>query len=304
MELIFLGAAVAFAIICVVFSIRLTIIKRELRRTAEELRLNRGIDYNRLLTVTFIDNDLNILINELNISLELQRSLKEGNDLAEQRLKQSVSDIAHDLRTPLTVINGSLQFLEQQSHSNPKSMEYIRICREKTDRLKKMADDFFEMSLLESEQAVVLTEKVNATNLAMQFIADNESIIRGHGLSPDIRFPQKTIHMIGDTQLILRVLENLLNNAMKYASESFRFELAEKDDMCRITFANGAHGISNSDVEHLFERTYRADKSRQGGGTGLGLYIVKLLMDKQGGRAEAELQCGELVVSVFFRLWK
>lgn len=296
-------AVMVLSIVTIALMIRLAVIKREMRRTAKELVCNRDPEYNRLLTVTLVDRDLSELINELNRGIVYQRKLKDGNEKSERLLKQSVSDIAHDLRTPLTVISGSLQLMELEELSGTKSREYIRVCREKTDRLKKMADDFFEMSLLESEQTVIIPEKVDAVKLMMQFIADNESVIREKGLVPDIRLPQKNVVLRGDTRMIVRVLENLLNNVMKYAQDSFRIEMAESGDLFRITFANRADSLEQPDVDRLFDRTYRADKARQNGGAGLGLYIVKLLMEKQGGRVSAELENGELLLSVWFEIY-
>lgn len=296
-------AVMVLSIVTIALMIRLAVIKREMRRTAKELVSNRDPEYNRLLTVTLVDKDLSELINELNQGIVYQRKLKDGNEKSERLLKQSVSDIAHDLRTPLTVISGSLQLMEMEELSGTKSREYIRVCREKTNRLKKMADDFFEMSLLESEQTVIIPESVDAVKLMMQFIADNESVIREKGLVPDIRLPQKNVVLRGDTRMIVRVLENLLNNVMKYAQDTFRIEMAESENLFRITFVNHADSLEQSDVDRLFDRTYRADKARQNGGAGLGLYIVKLLMEKQGGKVSAELKNGELLLSVWFELY-
>lgn len=285
-------------LVCISLAVRLFILKNEMKRTSEELRLNRDNSYNRYLTVTLIDKDFNELINEMNKGIDFQMKLKKGNEKYEQRLKQSVSDIAHDLRTPLTVIKGSLQLMESDDLPSYQKAEYLHICQEKTDRLKKMADDFFEMSLLESEKTVVMLDKVNLTRLIMEFIADNETVIREHDLTPDIRLPQKNVNVCGDSQLIVRILENLLNNAVKYAKNSFRLELTECDETSRITFANTAYNIEKADIEHLFERTYRADKARHGEGAGLGLYIVRLLAEKQGGTVYALLENRELSFNV------
>ena len=300
MSLVLFGIIALLCLICVALWVKLAVIKSDLRSIAMELRFNRDIDYNRRLTVDLVDRDLTALAAELNDGLQFQRKLKEGNELAEQKLRQSVSDIAHDLRTPLTVINGSLQLLEPEVQSDPKSLEYVRICREKTGRLKKMTDDFFELSLLECEGSLAVMERINATKLLMQFIADNEAVIREHELLPDIRLPERSVFMMGDAQLTVRVLENLLNNVVKYAREGFRIALSEDGERCRIAFANKAYGLGQSDVEHLFERSYRASKSRSGSGAGLGLYIVRLLMDKQGGAVSAELKDGELVITAEF----
>lgn len=294
------GGIIILAIICICLFLRMMILKQEMRRTADELRQTQKISYNRRLTVTLIDRDFNILVSEMNHCLDFQQQLKQKSEQTEQQLKCSISDIAHDLRTPLTVIKGSLQLIESEQDLSVKNREYIRICHEKTNQLRKMADDFFEMSLLESEQTVAELSRINAISLVMQFMADNESVISSHNLIPEIELPDKNVYIMADSQLVMRVLENLLNNVVRYAHGRFLIRLEKSGEVCRITFTNSAPELQQSDVKRLFERAYRADKSRQNGGAGLGLYIVRLLTEKQGGTVSASLNNDKLSLSVEF----
>lgn len=294
------GVIIILAVICISLLLHILILKHEMRRTAEELRRTRENSYNRRLTITLIDKDFNMLASEMNHCLDFQQYLKQKNEQTEQQLKCSISDIAHDLRTPLTVIKGSLQLMESENDLSVKNREYVRICHEKTDRLRKMADDFFEMSLLESEQTVAVLSRINAISLVMQFLADNESVISSHNLIPEIQLPDKNVYIMADSQLVMRVLENLLNNVVRYAHDRFIIRLEKTEEICRITFINSAPELQQSDVNRLFERAYRADKSRQNGGAGLGLYIVRLLMKKQSGTVSAYLNNGELSLCIEF----
>lgn len=295
------GGIIVLAIICTCLFLRMMILKHEMRRTVYELRRTREISYNRRLTVTLIDRDFTALASEMNHCLDFQQQLKQKAEQTEQQLKCSISDIAHDLRTPLTVIKGSLQLMESEYDLSVKNREYIRICCEKTDYLRKMADEFFEMSLLESEQTVVNLTRLNAVSIIMQFMADNESVISSHNLIPEIELPEKNVYIMADSQLVMRVLENLLNNVIRYAHGRFLVRLEKSGEICRITFTNSAPELQQSDVKRLFERAYRADKSRQNGGAGLGLYIVRLLTEKQGGTVSASLNNSELLLCVEFK---
>ena len=209
--------SVVLAIVSIAFAVQLFSMKSEMRKLKKELSLTRDKQYNRQLTVSLIDKDFSALVTEMNVNLDYQKQLKLQSERAERSLKQSVSDIAHDLRTPLTVIKGNLQMLESDETLSERGMGYLRVCSEKAEAMKQMADEFFELSVLESDSTAVTLSKVNLTNLLMQFIADNEAVIRTCRLTPNVIFPEKTVFVQADEQLLMRMFSNLLNNIVKYA---------------------------------------------------------------------------------------
>lgn len=266
-----------------------------------ELILTRDAGYDRQLTVDLLDNSLSEMTAELNRNLDYQKKLKEKSEAAELSLKQSVSDIAHDLRTPLTIISGNLQMLKGEDALSSAAKQYIRTSEEKCAAMKVMADDFFELSVLESDFSAVQTEKVNMTNEIMQFIADNEAVIRSNDLVPDVVFPEKSVFAMADRALLSRMLGNLLNNVIKYADGSFGIKLVEESDGVAVIFTNTVSDDRQIAPERLFERTYRADKARSGSGAGLGLYIVKLLAQKQDAQVFAYEKDRVLYIGVRFK---
>ena len=136
-------ACVILLLLCVRLMIYIARLRRSMNDIKNELVLTRDADYNRQLTVDLLDNSLSEMTAELNRNLDYQKKLKEKSEAAELSLKQSVSDIAHDLRTPLTVISGNLQMLSQEASFSPVAMEYIRVSCEKCAAMRIMADDFF-----------------------------------------------------------------------------------------------------------------------------------------------------------------
>lgn len=293
--------SIILVIMCTALSIHLLSLKSEMRKLKKELALTRDKGYNRQLTVTLIDKDFSALATEMNKNLDYQKQMKLQTERAERSLKQSVSDIAHDLRTPLTVIKGNLQMLEQEEKLSERGMGYLRVCEEKSEAMKQMADEFFELSVLESDSTEVVMSRVNITNLLMQFIADNEAVIRSCRLTPDVIFSEKTVFAQADEQLLMRMLSNLLSNIVKYAESEFAIVLEATESKCGITFSNPVNSI-NIDTEHLFDRTYRADKSRQGTSAGLGLYIVKLIAEKQGAEVTATVENSVLKISIVLNI--
>lgn len=294
-------ACIVLFLLCLWLIAYIVRLKAGMKNLKSELILTRDMEYNRQLTVDLLDDNLSEMTAEMNRNLEYQKKLKEKSEAAELSLKQSVSDIAHDLRTPLTVISGNLQMLKKECNLSPAAMEYIRASEDRCRALKVMADDFFELSVLESDYTSAQTERVSLTNELMQFVVDNEGVIRANNLEPDIVFPEKTVFAMADRVLLSRMLGNLLNNVIKYAEGSFRLELSDKDGESIIAFSNRLDSNRSIDTAQLFERTYRADKARSSSGAGLGLYIVKLLAEKQNAKVFAKTENNELSIGVIFK---
>lgn len=297
----YVGMIVILFIICIALIIYIFLLESQMKEISRELRKTRKQDYNRQLTVQLYNKELEELATELNGNLDYQKQLKLEQAKQERLLKQSISDIAHDLRTPLTVVKGNLQLLEKKADIVGQGKECLRICQEKTEELKNMVDDFFELSVLESGREPVPLSRINITNLLMQFMIDNEILIKGSEICPQIELPQKTLWIMAEEQCLLRMLTNLLGNIIKYAKGEFRVILTEQEEKCLIIFANPVWKDNGIEPEHLFERAYMGDTSRNQKGNGLGLYIVKLLAGKQNGDVTAMKKGNELYIQLSFQ---
>ena len=291
---------IILAIICLALIIRLLVIRANLDSIVKELRKTRKEDYNRQLRVDLSSGSVTRVAAEINKNLDYQKELKLESDRSRMQLKQSVSDIAHDLRTPLTVVKGNLQMLEKENLSE-KGMQYLEVSRKKADMLKEMVDEFFEMSVLESDAGDVTFERIDLISFITDFLIENEVMIRERRLEPEIDFPDKTIKIMADKEMLSRVFGNIFNNILKYARDSFTVSVEEgNDSSVYVRISNQVDDPDEIDVSHIFDRTYRADKARSVGGAGLGLYIAKLLMEKQKGSIEAEIIENSLIFNIYF----
>ena len=310
--------SVVSVIACAGLSVYIIRMKQELRNIKEELRATTDKAYNRQISVDLFDEDLSAMTVQLNKNLDYQKQLKLETEKAEKSIRQSVSDIAHDLRTPLTVIKGNLQMLQMEEPLSERGEICVEACLQKADKMREMADDFFQLSLLESDLEAVERKRVDVTEKLLQFLADQEAVIRAGGMEPEVIFSQKSIFILADEKLLERMFGNLLNNVLRHAKgEWFQIRLEEleagspsvtgqKETACEcvITFANQVECPESLNVDALFERTYRGDRTRHGSGAGLGLYIVKLLAQKQNARVGAQLIENRLEISVYFALSK
>ena len=209
-----------FAVMIIILLLYVRAVKKELRSIADDLDRTLERTDNSLVKIALFDKDINYLTSAINRNISNQKRLKLEAERAENTLKRSVSDIAHDLRTPLSVVYGELQLMERQD-CDEKMREYISICLEKTAAMKKISDEFFELAVLESDTGKVRVGEVNITNLLMAFIAENEGVIRMTGLEPQISFPPKTVTALADETLLSRMFGNLLSNILKYSAKSF-----------------------------------------------------------------------------------
>jgi len=284
------------------------IIKKNVRETRDELRKTKEEDYNRQLRVSLMDSDVEKLVAEINSNLEYQKSLKLEEEKSRRQLEQSISDIAHDLRTPLTVVKGNLQMLEKEELSES-GREYLKISSRKATTLKSMVDEFFELSVLESDSKPVELCKLDTVSFLSEFVIENETLIRDKNLTPDISFPEKSVFIQANREMLNRVFSNLISNILKYAKDSFELSVFEEESsdkpqqkVCRIRIGNNVEDPASIDIDHIFDRTYRADKARSDGSAGLGLYIAKLLTEKQKGSINATLEDSKLYFDVILSM--
>ena len=296
---IYLILILALLVISMYLLIRIILMKRSVRSMTEELSFTRNEDYNRQLRVELIDSDINELANEINKNIDYQKNMKLETEKTKRQLEQSISDIAHDLRTPLTVIKGNLQMLEGEKLTD-KGREYLAISARKANTLKGMVDEFFELSVLESDNSIVEFCDVEVISFLSEIIIEYEKLIRDNNLEPEINFPDTSVTIKANREMLSRVFSNLFSNIFKYAEDSFSLNVTKGENVCCIKLSNKINPDAAIDVEHIFDRTYRADKARTEGSAGLGLYIAKLLVEKQRGSIEAKIDDDRLVFEITF----
>ena len=297
------GALAAVGLLALFLGIRLFLIKSDLRHMRQELEKTREESYNRNLRVTISDREVEKLAAEINQNLDHQKELKRETERSRRQLEQSISDIAHDLRTPLTVVKGNLQMLESEPLSE-QGREYLKVSSKKAETLKRMVDEFFELSVLESDSKPVELRSLDVIEFLSEFIIENETLIRQHALTPEIKFPEKSVTALANRECLTRVFSNLMGNVFKYAKEGFELQVSQEGEHCKIRMGNRVEDPAAIDVEHIFDRTYRADKARSDGSAGLGLYIARLLLTKQKGSISAVLEGGKLYFDIELQVEK
>ena len=294
------GIIVVLAVAVAVLAVQTVVMRREIRsmsRQLEDLSAGRS---EKKISLTLVDARLNELATQINENMELQKQLRIDARKSEQRLKDSIAGVSHDLRTPLTAIIGYIQMLER-SGLNGEQQEKATIILKKANAMRELVESFFELSVIESGQSELAEEAVNFTNIVSEAVVDFIPRFEAAELEPDVDLGDKSLYIAGDTTALGRIVQNLLSNALKYTAGRVKVALEERDGEIILTVVNEVRPDTPPDMERIFERFYTGDDCRNSGSAGLGRYIVKLLAEKMQGAVSASLENKMLSVYVVFQ---
>ena len=271
-------------IILVLFLLaRLILMKKELRRVTKAMKDNPS---HGQMNMDFVDRDLQKMISEVNnLYAEILKICAESK-ADENKLKESVSVISHDMRTPLTSIIGYLQ-VAVRSDDNDEIKDSVRIALERARYLNELVNDFFELSLIESDQVEIRIESVNLSGIICEEILAESPQIDRKGLEPVFAQQDKDFYVKADAQKLTRVIQNLISNAVKYSEHRLEFIIEECGDGT-IVLKIITDASEKIDTDKIFDRFYQNDSSRTKGGAGLGLYICKSFVEMMDGSIRAE----------------
>ena len=279
-----LYAIIIILIALVLFlSVKLFLLKKEMRRVAREMKENED---RRHMNINLVDGDLQKMISEVNTLYEEILKIKTETMKEEDRIKESVSMISHDMRTPLTSIIGYLQVAEKSEDAEEKKQN-IEIALERAKYLNRLVNDFFEISLIDSEQVEMNIENVNLCEIICEEILAESPEIDRKGIQPVFEQSEENIFVNADKKKLIRVIQNLISNAVKYSEKKLEFNIESKDDGY-INLRIISDSVSKIDTDRIFDRFVKGDSARSNGGAGLGLYICKSFIQMMGGDIRAE----------------
>lgn len=263
----------------------------------------KGISTNALLCVSSRDRYIRRLTDQLNRQLSMLRSRQLQYENGDRELKEAVTNISHDLRTPLTAMTGYLELLQKELAASEQSLSasatekparYLAILQNRLETMKQLTEELFRYSTLLSvrEESPVLLS-LNRS-LEDSLIAHWGSLEQ-RGITPVISMPANSVLRTLDTSFLSRVFSNILNNAVKYSDGDLCVTLTESG---AITFSNHAAGLTPVTTAKLFDRFYTVETGSSS--TGLGLSIARLLTERMGGSIDAAYEEGELRITVQF----
>lgn len=270
--------------------------RREIVRLTRQLDVieeGSGID----LSASVRSKEFIALYQRLETLLHSFRTSRFQYERAQKQLKKTISNIAHDIRTPLTSAAGYLQMLEECDDRDTQK-RYISIVQSRLDELKEMLEELFLYTKLTNEDFVIECSPTPVYPVLCDCMVGLYHVFEEQGVEPEIRFSDESLLVSASPESLGRIFRNLINNALLHGAGGLC--VVQTGD--RIVFSNPVENPSAIDPDQIFERFYKADSSRKKGSSGLGLAIVSELMRRMGGAVKAEVKGNCLEIELTFSL--
>lgn len=274
--------------------IKLRLMRRSAREIARGFSEKLRGDTNTLIDISGRDRAMRELAGTVNAELRRLRRERLRYQQGDLELKAAVTNISHDLRTPLTAICGYLELLEHEELPG-RAGEYVEVIGERAELMRLLTEELFRYCVVLSDPGGLRGEPVDVGAALEQSLASFYTVFTGKGIAPEITMPPEPVIRRLDRAALSRVFTNLLSNAAKYSDGDLRVELGQDG---RVSFANRCRALSGVEVEKLFDRFYTVEAARRS--TGLGLSIARALCERMGGELRAGYTGGSLVMTAYF----
>lgn len=263
--------------ILIVLIAKILFMRKSIRKISIDLIRILKSDTNNLITIDTRNKEIVELTNTLNIELKNLRKERLQYENGNQELKRSITNISHDIRTPLTAISGYIDLIKE-NEDKEKQEEYIKIVERKTNNLINLTEQLFDFSKTIDNKPNIQKEKLCINEMLEESLANFYIVFKEKNIIPKLEITDKKIYKIVDKDTITRVFENILSNVIKYSNGNFKVKLESNG---KVIFSNKANSLDATTVEKIFDRYYTVENAKKS--TGLGLSIAKQLVELNGG---------------------
>ena len=282
------------AVIIIALAVKIRIMQMSMDEICACISEHLSSDTNQLITVSSADKHVRHLASEIAGQLSELRRQKRQYISGDRELKEAVTNISHDLRTPLTAICGYLELLEAEDLTDS-AKRYTEQIGSRAQALKVLTEELFRYSVISSVSELSY-ERINVGRVLEDTLISFYGALEQKQITPVITLPDGEVLRLLDPSALSRIFGNIIANAVKYSDGDFTVNMTEAGE---ITFSNTASALSSVEVGRLFDRFYTVDSARKS--TGLGLSIAKLLTERMGGSVSADYKENTLSVTLCFR---
>ena len=281
-------------LIIFVLAAKVWFLRKSAQEIAEAFRERLTADTNTLIDISTRDPYMRKLAADINVQLRLLRQQRHKYLTGDRELKEAVTNISHDLRTPLTAICGYLDLLDNEDKSDNTS-RYLSLIGNRVEAMKQLTEELFRYSVILSTGELVL-EPVCVNGVLEESIAAFYGVLTSRDIQPEIHITETRIERQLNREALGRVFSNILNNALKYSDGDLFITLRDDGE---IIFSNTASSLNGVQVGKLFDRFFTVEAARNS--NGLGLAISKTLVEQMGGSISAELVNKKLIIHIQFQ---
>ncbi|WP_338730395.1 HAMP domain-containing sensor histidine kinase [Clostridium perfringens] len=299
MEGFIIGLSLTILIVLLIIFILKT---KEINRLTLELKKLNSEGKIEKLRLSLPNKNIENLIVEINTLIDDKRKMENIYKEKDMELREAISNMSHDLRTPLTSIMGYVYLLNDDKLDKEERKEYLKIIEKRSLVLNDLITNFYGLSRIQADQYEIKLEPVNLELVLGEIIAAFYETLDYKFGEPEINIEEGLGPVLGDKQALNRIFTNLIENIIKHGEGEVKISLKKKNKYIVMEFSNKAEELEPKDVNRIFEKFFTKDRMRTGQNTGLGLAIVKLLVEKQGQKIEAKKVGNRLVINIIWSL--
>lgn len=253
-----------------------------------------------ILTQDLGYSEITEFVSELNHILDKHKTLEQEYKEMDIRFKELITNISHDIRTPLTSLDGYFQLLTTCESEEDRN-RYMEIIRNRLEILQAMLEQMFTYMKLQNNSYELPLEPCDLNPIVCSTILSLYSEFQDRNIEPDIQVPEEPLIVAAGNPLAFsRVIQNIVKNALEHGSNRFFLHLSSIDDRIIISCGNQMNSAAQLDCQKVFTRFYKADSSRNHSSTGLGLAITKEFVEKMHGEISAEQKEDMFLITIVF----
>ncbi len=288
--------------VAVILAIQVGMYRRQIKHIIEELSMLQKEDTNYKLSSFCRVGKMYQIVEQINEIVGNYRKERAALKNENRTYRESITSISHDIRTPLTSVKGYLQMLSGSCICEEKQQAYIKVVEERVDAVTNMLNQLFEYTRVEAGEWEFHMEQLNLTNIFMDTISMFYDDFVQRDCEPRLEIPQIPCFVYGDRQACIRIIENLIKNALVHGTGEYSFCMKKKACKVFLEISNRTDSVEPKDIDRIFERFYTTDMSRTRKTTGLGLAIVKQLANRMHGEVTASLEGTMFAVQICMEL--
>ena len=273
--------------------------KLQVKDICRQLRFLQECDSNMLITTEMKKGHIEELAELLNTLLKERKKERADYQKKERMIADIYTNLSHDIRTPLTSLDGYFQLLEETQEENDRK-RYIQIIQERIESLKEMLEELFTYTKLQNGTYELKLEPQNVGQILKETVFSYYDDWAEQGISPQFEITEEPVWIRGNKQALRRTIQNIIRNGLDHGNKEIRIQLSRNEKQMELVFQNKIEPGEQIDISRVFERFYKADKARSKSSTGLGLSIAKGFVQKMHGEIAAEIKEDWFCIKISF----
>jgi len=294
---------IALFIISFLLAVRLYFIRRAISSARKQMEeIEEHPERNRQLKAVAVNHEMERLLTKINDIYQARQQERIVYQRRETQIRREIENISHDLRTPLTSIIGYVDLIQDVQTKETEREDYLQIIKKRAKILQGFIHDFYELSRIEADDYPFVLDIINVQNILSEVAVAYYNEFSKKKIQVEVDLDEKQCFIIADKIQLNRILNNLIQNVLKYSHSQFAIKQYILNGKCIIQFRNDKGEMKEDELKYIFDRFYTGDSSRSSKSTGLGLTISKLLVERMKGSIEARLDGDFFVIELCWKV--